>query len=95
MRGYGIKGARSYPTLTQVPPGRPGSTRRVLAPYHPDALLAAPLPPLPPPMTMKSYSFGAGAIAGEVLVKCFERMARREDASFDDSGRKRRLHGNI
>ena len=30
---------------------------QVFAPYHPLALLAAPLPPDPPPMTIKSYCF--------------------------------------
>lgn len=52
----------AYPTLTQVPPDLPFSIRRVLAPYHPAALLAAPEPPDPPPMTIKSYCFATGAM---------------------------------
>jgi hypothetical protein len=43
---------RTYPTLTQHPPLIPFSINSVLAPYHPDARLAAPLPPDPPPMTI-------------------------------------------
>jgi len=33
-----------------------------LAPYMPLALRAAARPPLPPPMTRKSHSFGTGAM---------------------------------
>jgi hypothetical protein len=43
---------RTYPTLTQHPPLIPFSIKSVLAPYHPEARLAAPLPPDPPPMTI-------------------------------------------
>ena len=51
---HSIYPAPTHPTLTQVPPDRALSMMSVFAPYQPDALLAAPLPPLPPPMTMKS-----------------------------------------
>ena len=57
------------PTLTQVPPERPFSINKVFAPYHPEALLAAPDRPEPPPMTIKSYwidrdAIVAGAVPG-------------------------------
>lgn len=45
-------------------------TDSLLAPYQPAARRAAPLPPLPPPMTMKSKAFGeVGAMAGGRLER--------------------------
>lgn len=69
--------ATTHPTFTQVPPDLPCSIRRVLAPYQPAARLAAPLPPEPPPMTIKSYEFGVGAMALEVLLKCLCMLVSR------------------
>ena len=64
-----------------MPPDLLFSTSKVFAPYQPDALLAAPLPPLPPPITMKSYSFGVGAMILDVAESCREKDWRREAAS--------------
>lgn len=72
----------AYPTLTQVPPERPLSTIKVFAPYHPEARRALPLPPLPPPITMKSYvlvSMGAMVEYGADEGICLDKEARRED----------------
>ena len=65
------------PTLTHVPPLRLFSTSSVFAPYQPEALLAAPEPPLPPPMTMKSYCLATGAM----VDNCLEMLANGEGAS--------------
>lgn len=75
-----------HPTLTQVPPERPFSMSKVLAPYHPDALLAAPEPPLPPPMTMKSYWVVIGAMLWDVLERCLDTPVNRERASLEAVG---------
>lgn len=66
------------PTLTHVPPLRLFSTSNVFASYQPEALLAAPEPPLPPPMTMKSYCLAVGAM----VDNCLEMLAIREEASI-------------
>ena len=60
---------KTHPTLTQVPPLGPFSTKSVLAPYHPAALLAVPLPPLPPPITIKSY-FCTSVLSGIGAIFC-------------------------
>lgn len=70
----------THPTFTHVPPDRPCSINRVFAPYQPEALRAAPLPPLPPPMTIKSNRFGVGAIAFGAVEKCVAILCRRRDA---------------
>ena len=44
----------TQPTFTQAPPSRPDSTRATRAPYS-AARLAAARPPLPPPITTRSY----------------------------------------
>src|SRR5690242_3024002 len=44
----------TQPTLTQVPPSRPGSMRITRAP-HSAARCAQASPPLPPPITARSY----------------------------------------
>jgi hypothetical protein len=50
-------GAKSFfgmqPTLTQVPPKRPGSAIATLAPYDPETRLAR-TPPEPPPIVKRS-----------------------------------------
>ena len=43
----------TQPTLTQVPPSRPGSSSATRAPYS-AARCAAASPPLPPPSTIRS-----------------------------------------
>ena len=40
--------------------------------YQPEALLAVPEPPEPPPMTIQSYCLGAGAMMGLEVEKCLE-----------------------
>jgi len=59
----------THPTLTHVPPDLPASMIHVFALYHPLARLAAPDPPLPPPTTIKSYCFGAGAMLNLAVEK--------------------------
>jgi len=56
----------------------------VFLPYHPLALLAEPEPPLPPPITMKSYCLGEGAISILEEEKCLDTFERREAAEEDD-----------
>lgn len=56
----------------------------VFLPYHPLALLAEPEPPLPPPMTMKSYCFGEGAISILEVERCLDTLVRREAGEEGD-----------
>jgi len=69
------KYARTHPTLTQHPPLSPFSISKVFLPYHPAALLAVPLPPDPPPITIYSNSSGSADIGA--MVENFLRFVCR------------------
>ena len=72
------------PTFTHVPPLLPCSTNSVFAPYQPEALLAAPEPPLPPPITMKSYCCLA---TGAMVDNCLEMVANWVERSGWNAGK--------
>ena len=81
----------TYPTFTHVPPRRLFSTAIVLAPYMPLALRAQARPPLPPPMTKKSHSFGIGAMTEDDEENCRVRVYMRFAAAvLEEAARMRR-----
>lgn len=54
------------------------------APYLEAAALAAPRPPLPPPITRKSVSLEMGAMLITVDERCLEMVPMRPDATVLD-----------